>query len=58
MYGFKGEFSVIRANWCYFPNEIKKMEKKGTLLKSIFFQIYSRMMQHFIWEFKAIKLKE
>jgi len=55
MYGYTGNFSIIRAKWCYFRNETKVMGSFETILKSAICIIYPRMMQHFVWEFKAIK---
>lgn len=55
MYGFTGKFSVIHAQWCYFRKETVDMSSFGSLLISLVSVIFPRIMQHFKWEFRAIK---
>ena len=55
MYGFKGKFRVLRAQWCYFRNETEPMSPLEFYLKTALCKVYRKMMQHFLWEFQAIK---
>ncbi len=55
MYGFIGKFKVIRAQWCYFRNETEVMGPIELFFKNLCCRMYRKMMQHFIWEFQAMK---
>ena len=55
MYGFKGKFKVLRAQWCYFRNETERMSPAELYVKKVLCGIFRKMMQHFVWELQAIK---
>jgi len=55
MYGFAGKFEIVRVGWRNFDSEIRKSTPIKRIIKKILFIVFPRFVQHFLWEFKAIK---
>ena len=54
-YGFVGRFAVIRVGWCDFRREAGTMSYVNYMLTPLKGFFSPKRMQHFLWEFKALK---
>jgi SAM-dependent methyltransferase len=57
VYGFTGNFEVIRVKTLKFSQETKPHSKWVKLLKNILYSILYTKKSHILWEFRAIKNK-
>lgn len=57
MYGFKGEFEIIKVKVIRSNQEINKRSKLKAFFKDIYYNIFFTKKGHILWEFKAIKDK-
>jgi SAM-dependent methyltransferase len=56
MYGFEGEFEVIRLKWIKPAQETRKERPWYVkLLKNVLYEIYFTKKSHLLWEFRALK---
>jgi len=55
MYGFNGEFRIIRNHWCYFNAELPNLTTAQKYKRKVAAIIYPRISQHYLWELSAIK---
>jgi len=55
MYGFTGNFEVIRVKKTKFSQETKPHSKLVKVLKNILYTILYTKKSHIVWEFRAIK---
>jgi SAM-dependent methyltransferase len=55
MYGFTGNFEVLRAKLVNFDAEVNKRNALKTFLRHLLVALHPNARQHIVWHFKALK---
>jgi len=55
MYGFKGDFEIMRVKTIKLSQETKKYSYIMKILKNMLYTVLYKKKSHILWEFKAIK---